>query len=326
MALTLTDRWIWDFWLVRAPRGGGADGSSATIHHLFFLQARNDLAHPDQRHWNVSIGHAVSSNLRDWTVLPDALHPGAPGAFDDASTWTGSVLPVDGRWVMLYTGTHLAEHGRVQRIGLAESTDLTTWHEHGAPVLETDPRWYETFDAGAWHDQAWRDPWLFIDPSDGRYHVLLTARAATGEPTGRGVIGHAVSSDLYRWEVLPPVTEPMGFGQMEVPQLVRHADRWYLLFCSDVETQDLQRREHGPGTGTYYLVGDSPTGPFHMIGDGALEADRRGSTYAGKLHETADGELVFLAWHRVRADGTFHGALSDPRPVDVAVDGTLSVR
>ena len=28
------------------------------------------------------------------------------------------------------------------------------------------------------------------------------------------------SRDLVTWEVLPPVTAPMGFGQMEVPQLV----------------------------------------------------------------------------------------------------------
>lgn len=118
------------------------------------------------------------------------------------------------------------------------------------------------------------------------------------------------------------MTRPgLGFGQMEVPQLVERGGRTYLLFCSDLETQAPGRRAAGAGTGTYYLIGKSPLGPFGAAG--VLEADRRGSTYAGKLHETTDGELVFLAWHRTRRDGTFHGALSDPRPVAVEADGTL---
>jgi len=59
-------------------------------------------------------------------------------------------------------------------------------------------------------------------------------------------IGLATSADLNSWvkhdgpvlEALAPVTEPgAGFGQMEVPQLVEHGGRCYLLFCSDAETQ-----------------------------------------------------------------------------------------
>ena len=316
MALRLPDKWIWDFWLVR----DGAD------HHLFYLQAANTIGHPDARHWNVSIGHAVSNDLIRWVTLPDALRPGPPGAWDDASTWTGSVIAVEGRWFLLYTGTSAADGGLVQRIGLAESDDLIRWRRHERPVLEADPRWYETLDCRAWHDQAWRDPWVFIHPDDGQFHVLLTARARTGDPAGRGVVGHARSRDLRAWEVLAPVTDPMGFGQMEVPQLVPLHGRWYLLFCSDIETQGARWRDHGPGTGTFYLVGDAPTGPFRMLGDGVLEADRNGSTYAGKLHETTDGTVLFLAWRRTRPGGGFHGALADPRPVEVLPDGALRIR
>lgn len=314
MALAFSDRWIWDFWLIR-------DGDE---HHVFYLQAPMDIGHPDDRHWNVSIGHAVSRDLRTWRVLPDALGPGPAGAWDDASTWTGSVVRHDDRWWLLYTGTSTAERGLVQRVGLAVSDDLLSWEKHDAPVLEADPRWYETLDSAAWHDQAWRDPWVFVHPDDGQFHVLLCARARDGDPAERGIVGHARSVDLRTWETLPPVTWPMGFGQMEVPQLVPAAGRWYLVFCSDLETQGPRLQATGPGTGTYYLVGDSPTGPFHPgLGAGVLEVDRRGSTYAGKVHETSSGELVFLAWHRTRADGAFHGALSDPRPVEARPDGTL---
>ena len=53
---------------------------------------------------------------------------------------------------------------------------------------------------------------------------------------------------------------------------------------------------------------------------------RKGSTYAGKLQRTNEGQLVFLAWHRTRPDGGFHGALSDPCPVEILADGALQVR
>lgn len=316
MALHLDDRWVWDFWLV----DDGAD------HHVFYLQAAHAIGDPDQRHWNVSIGHAVSTDLRDWTVLADALRPGPAPSWDDASTWTGSVVRHDGGWHLLYTGTSHADNRLVQRVGLATSPDLLTWTKRADPVLEADPRWYETLDPSAWHDQAWRDPWVFRDERDGAFHALVTARVSAGPAAERGVVGHARSTDLVRWEVLPPVTEPMGFGQLEVPQTVRVGERWYLLFSSDVQTQGERRRADGTGTGTYYLVGDSPTGPFAVVGDGVLEADPAGSTYAGKLHHDRDGGLVFLAWHRTGADGTFRGELSDPRPVDVAEDGRLHLR
>jgi beta-fructofuranosidase len=48
MPLTLPDKWVWDFWLVR-------DG---TDYHAFYLQAPRSLGDPELRHLNVSVGHA----------------------------------------------------------------------------------------------------------------------------------------------------------------------------------------------------------------------------------------------------------------------------
>ncbi len=315
MTLRLDDHWIWDFWLI----------THDDTHHLYFLQAPKAIGDPDARHWNVSIGHAVSSDLHTWTVVADALAPSNVEAWDDKSTWTGSVVEHDGRWVMLYTGTSHAEDGLVQRVGLATSTDLYEWERLSDPVLVADPEHYELLSPDMWHDQAWRDPWLFSDPDDGHVHVYLTARANTGERYDRGVVGHARSRDLHTWEVLPPVAAAPGFGQLEVPQLVEMDGRWYVLFASDLETQSADLRESSPGTGTYYLVGDSPYGPFDMIGDGALEADRVGSTYAGKIHRTHDGVPWFMAWTRVDDDGEFAGHLTAPRRVEVAQDGSLTI-
>ena len=192
------------------------------------------------------------------------------------------------------------------------------------PPIEA-PATYEKLETGDWYDEAWRDPWVFRDPSDGWFHAYVTARVPHGDRFDRGVIGHIRSSDMRTWEALAPVTRPMGMGQMEVPQLVELENRWYLVYCSDVETQAPGRRAAVAGTGTFYLVGDSPYGPFEAIGDGTLEADPHGSAYAGKLHRTSADELVFISWNRSRENGDFLGTIGDPRHVDVAGDGRLTV-
>lgn len=314
MGLRLPDKWIWDFWL--AEEGG--------LFHLFYLQAPRTLGDPNLRHWHASIGHAVSTDLVDWELRSDALGPGAPGSWDDLSTWTGSIQHRGDHWYLLYTGTSRAEDGLVQRIGVAMSRDLDTWERVGdRAVIEPDPQWYETLDLSAWHDQAWRDPWVIHDPTEDVYHAYITARANHGPPEGRGVIGHARSADLVDWEVMPPLTAPAGFGQMEVPQVITYQHDWYLVFCSDTETQSRDRRATGAGTGTYYARGLGPLGPF-AVGEAApLYADPHGSEYAGKLVRR-NGSLLYLAWEREQ-DG-FVGVLTDPRPVLVSESGDLTVR
>ncbi len=319
MALHLTHNWLWDFWLAQE----GPD------YHVFYLQATRSLGKEELRHWHVSIGHAVSQDLRSWTVLPDVLHPSAAGrgAFDDYTTWTGSVLRHAGLWHLFYTGTTRAEKGLVQRIGLATSQDLIHWEKHPEnPILVIDPRWYELLDLDVWHDQAWRDPYVFQHPETGEFHTLITARCKTGPPKGRGVIGHACSTDLIHWEVLPPLTEPGEFGHLEVPQWIEIEGRYYLLFCAPAAAFSEARLERGlaPATGTFYLRSDTALGPFTYV-DQPLCGDARGSLYAGKLIQAPGGDWVFMAWENVAPDGTFIGALSDPLPIIVELDGNLTL-
>ena len=199
--LRLEDHWVWDSWHVQDENG---------LRHVFFLRASRALLDPDRRHHRASIGHAVSKDLRSWQLVADALVPADGPSWDDLATWTGStVRGPDDRWYCFYTGVSRAEQGLVQRIGLATSDDLLIWHRWGTrPLLEPDPRWYERLDLAHWHEQAWRDPWVYPDQSGDGWHMLITARSNNGPAGKRGVIGHARSADLLTWTVQPPLSQP----------------------------------------------------------------------------------------------------------------------
>lgn len=298
--LSLATHWIWDFWLA----------DTGTEYHLFFLKAPR-VGDPDQRHWNTSVGHAVSTDLTEWQVAGDALKPSTEPAFDDYATWTGSVvIGDDGLWRMFYTGLSQADRGLVQRIGVATSPDLHHWTKCGPKaVVTSDGRWYEQ-PALTGRPEAWRDPWVFPDPDGDGWHMLITAAAAVGPAEDRGVLGHARSLDLISWEVQPPLSEPgSGFSQLEVPQLSVVDGIPLLLFnCLGPELSP-GRRESGESGGVWVLRPDSLLGPYDVARATRLTDQ---SLYVGKLVQRRDGQWVLLAFVNQDADGSFAGILSDP--------------
>ncbi len=317
--LALDDKWIWDFWLAR----DGADW------HAFFLQAPKSIGDPELRHWNVSIGHAVSADLRAWTYHGTCFTPAQGPAWDDYTTWTGSVVRDDGGvWHLFYTGTSQAEDGLKQRIGHATARSLGTWERVGDGLaLDLDPKIYEEHRPGHWHDRALRDPWVIRDPAGDGWLMYYTARVAgIAEPNAGGAIGLARSDDLIAWTAAPPVFVG-GFGQLEVPQVQQVGDKWVCLFCTHAQHwSDAYRTGYAgaPVTGTHYLIADDPLGPWSIAPGPFLDGDASGSRYAGRLVETADG-LLELAFLGTTADGGFVSALGDPVPVEVGADGLLSI-
>lgn len=304
----LPDSWVWDFWFAD-------DGE---VYHLFFLYASRALRDPDARHHRASIGHAVSDDLVSWTRVADAVVRSDAPAFDDLATWTGSVVRhPDGRWFLFYTGAQLDPRGvNVQRIGYATSHDLHTWTKSpDGVVLEADGRWYERLDTSDWHDEAFRDPWVFADPDGDGWHMLVTARATYGATHGRGVVGHAVSADLEHWELREPLSAPTddGFGQLEVMQVEVVDGRPVLIFSCLPSEATASVRDRRPKGAVWAVPANSVLGPFDIASAETVADD---DLYVGRLvRRRDDPQWLFTAFRHLDADGRFVGGVTDPVPV-----------
>lgn len=321
MVLSLKDKWIWDFWLFQE----GADW------HVYFLQADNTLAHPDMRHLNVTQAHAVSTDLVNWTHKGTCLTPSRGPAFDDYTTWTGSVVKDDaGLYHLFYTGTSRADDAKKQRIGHATSTDLHSWQRVGDGfALDISGPDYEEYRPDFWHDRAFRDPWVIRDPAGDGWLMFMTARKpGPDEANACASIGLARSPDLYTWTLQPPVYAGGTFGQMEVPQVFEHDGRWYCLFCNIHQhwsTSYLAGYPGKPVDGTHYLMADNPLGPWTVAPGEFFAGDLPCEFYAGKVVKH-DGKLFFMGFLDKDRDDNFIGKVSDPVPVKVdPATGLLSL-
>ena len=324
MVFALKDTWLWDSWYVR-------DGD---LWHGFFLQAPKSLGDPDLRHLSATQRHATSSDLITWTDLGTTFEPQRDGpAWDDSTTWTGSVVQDDaGLWHLFYTGTRKSENSLYQRIGHATSTDLHNWRRVGTGLCLdiTGPNadcYEKDHMVGHWHDRAMRDPWVMRDPDGKGWLMYFTARApGISEPNAGGAVGFATSPDLQSWTLRPPVFTG-GYGQLEVPQVFQHGDHWYCLFCTSSHHWSDHTRALNPETpvtGTHYLMADHPRGPWRIPPGPFLDGAEPCLRYAARIVDGPQG-LVIMGF----ADGgrdRFGGHTMDPEPVTAAKDGLLTVQ
>ncbi len=323
MVFALKDTWLWDSWYAR-------DGDTW---HGFFLQAPKSLIDPDARHLRATQRHATSTDLTNWTDLGTTFGPAKSPAWDDSTTWTGSVVRDDaGLWHLFYTGTCLSEKSLYQRVGHATSTDLHNWTRvgDGLALDLTGPN-ADTYEKdhmiGHWHDRAMRDPWVMRDPDSTGWLMYFTARApGIPEPNAGGCVGFATSPDLKTWTLRPPVFTG-GYGQLEVPQVFRYGAHWYCLFCTAAPQWSDHNRamsRETPVTGTHYLMADHPRGPWRIPAAPFLDGGEPCRRYAARIVETDKG-LVIMGF----ADGgrdKFGGYCMDPEPVTQGPTGLLTVQ
>lgn len=315
MTFAVPDHWVWDFWIARERE----------TYHLYYLHASRSLGDESLRHRNARIGHATSTDLRAWTDLGVVLKPGTADSHDASATWTGCVVESpDGGWRLFYTGSrfhHPVAHINTQTVLFADSSDLHWFAKRAGFALSADPRWYELRTDGSWHEEAWRDPWVFRDPDGDGWHMLVTARASGDLGRDRGVVGHAWSADQESWEVRPPLSEPgAGFAHLEVPQVVTIEDRHVLLFCCD--TAHLAGDRVGTDGGIWAVEIDDVRGPYRASEAYRLTND---DFYAGRAVRKPDGTWSLMAFANRVNDRDLEGYLHDPMPLRWGADGRLTV-
>ena len=205
----------------------------------------------------------------------------------------------------------------MHRVGLAVSDDLTRWRKWGAgPVNERDPRFYERLGPERGAFGQWRDPFLFV--AGDRIYQYVSARSKARDRSRRGGVGLAVSEDMSRWEVRPPLQVTPFATEIEVPQVYAIGRRYYLVCCTQRSLLESwfarQHPDHPFRDSDYAMVGEHPVGPFSLHGTGEiLPPDVEERPYASRLVAWRG------AWYLL---GTVRRKyISDPVPVTADAKG-----
>ncbi|HEX2952279.1 MAG TPA: family 43 glycosylhydrolase [Armatimonadota bacterium] len=276
--------------------------------HCYYLTCPLDVP----RHTRWDIGHAVSNDLTNWTIVDPALVRGESGFFDHDGLATGSVIPFAGRYWMAYTTHHQAT------VGLAVSDDLYTWQKVSkTPITDVDPRYYEPMSHGVRKAKHWRDPFLFVH--DGMVYHFVCASRNDGPEDRRGTVGVARTADMQHWQILPPPAIDAIDQEMECPQLYQQNGRYYLLFSSAAEWFTPEATTSIPGIfgwSSYAMVANSPFGPFTLQYGRIIPADYPVQPYACQIVQWQGNSYLL---------GTIqppeYGVICDPIPVIFTEDG-----
>jgi len=298
-----THGYLWDPWFV---------WDDTRLHLFYLLQpmlAGYDRVHVAPRDRPV-ISHAVWSAASGWEECPIALDY-TETRYDAERIHTGSIIRRGNEWHMYYSGS-----GR--SVCLATSNDVLHWQKSREnPILTPDPQRY---------GPRWRDPWLYRDPLDHKYTMLLAAQSLNASANTSGVVGVARSADLLYWEQEDPLDIPPWFEWLEVPELHRIDGVWYLLFVTRERWISAAGRAHFQATGitvedgVFYLRAQNWRGPYR-------EVDRlfppHSGRYTTRLVTTPGGEKWL--WSHLELDGAGRPQfeLAAPLACTVAPDGRL---
>jgi len=230
--------------------------------------------------------HASSTDLINWTHHPLAI---ACDQDWEGSICTGSVFVHDGVFYAYYA-TRLRD--RNERLSLAVSHD-------GVNFEKTLPNPFAGPEAG-YRGKDYRDPFVFQDEKDGRFHMLVTASLDNFPLYQRGgCLAHLTSSDLKSWTIEEPFIVPggdPGYPSIpECPDYFRWNDWYYLIFSLNGEAvYRMSQNPYGPWLrpAVDTFEGPSPacvmkTAPFtgnRRIGVAYLASRRDGKDDGGRVY------------------------------------------
>jgi beta-fructofuranosidase len=282
------------------------------------------------------IAHAVSKDGFDWKRVDNALFIGHPGGWDDHMLWTMHVSPDPhnpGQWRMFFTGLSRRDHGEVQRIGMARSSDLYVWKkvpdnwqaEHVGrhdgsegvssgfdanspfPLAAQPPHYEHSRDQGrSWI--SWRDPFYYRE--DGRGFLLASGRVADGPIIRRGCVALYEEVAPDRFELRPPLHRPGQYDDIEVPNLLKLGGYYYLLGSI---REDAKVR---------YWYTDSLDKPWRNFYDNVLLAQ---GNYAARISHDPHGPLLWNFFSIGSESRSHENIMPPPKRLVAREDGQLRV-
>ncbi len=206
------------------------------VYHLFYIR-HNDFLPP----WatEIDFGHAVSTDLYNWTQLPPVLGLD-PYGWDNLHVWAPHVVEWGGLWWMFYTGLteEPGEFHDTQRIGAAVSQDLMTWNRVlVAPVWGTHSApwaWWAPLSPG----MACRDPFVMPDPAaPGQWLLYYTVSPASDTIATVVGVARSPAGDPGTWVDEKPLWithRSLTFNAItESPHLFQHNGRWFMFITSN---------------------------------------------------------------------------------------------
>jgi hypothetical protein len=243
-------------------------------------------------------GHASSTDLVQWTQLPLAL----PISQDwEGSICTGSMLFHEGVYHAFYA-TRTRE--RKEHLSLARSPDGVHFEKTLPNPFFVQPQGYDP--------RHFRDPVVFRDESNGRFHLLASAWLENHALTTRaGCLAHLESADLTHWELREPFLLPGLPGVPECADYFRWGDWYYLLFSN--------------GGVARYRMSRGPFGPWQRPPADTFEgATARVMKTAAFGHDRRLG-VSWLPWRQDNKDrgGLMFGGNAVFREIVQESDGTL---
>jgi levansucrase len=299
---------LWDMWPVQHY-----DGSTVIIDgaEIWVIMCAARELHPDARH---DVARLRLATYRDgaWQdcgyLLPDDLNPGA-------REWAGSTVYDSGAGALTLFYTATGRRGESTssyeqrlfqtsgRFVVSDGTISTArWSEPFENVISDDKHYViarET-EGRPGFIKAFRDPYHFRDPADGRDYLLFTASSKPSQSEFNGVVGiaRATSDGFGQWQIMPPLLSADTVNnEMERPVVRFYKGRYYAFWS----TQKRTFSPDGPSgpNGLYGMVADTLFGTYRALnGTGLVAAnplDEPLQTYSWWV--TADLEVTGFIDH-----------------------------
>jgi levansucrase len=293
--------WLWDTWPLT-----NLDTTTVTYqgwHVIFSLTAPRSVSFGD-RHWHSRIGYFYSRDGKSWQYGGDLF---APDTAFGSRQWAGSAQLVGDKVHSFYTASG-HDGGGVDPNDALQRLAMTTGQIHADQnhvwfsgfqdhkiIAEADGKMYQTLEQSQNGPiiYAFRDPFVFRDPKDGKIHLLFEGNTGgvageykcTGRDIGDVPPGHEVPPDsryytgniglatakddsMRDWTLQPPLLSTNCTNQQtERPHMVIRDDKYYLFTISHQFT-------FAPGLtgpdGVYGFVGPSLRSDYRPLNDSGL--------------------------------------------------------